>query len=85
MLDGSKHAAGEGEERGDELECAADDDAEEAEGKKDEPDKRIEKERGEGQGPAKKSEETEEQEVEHRIPFLRRLTAEAGEKFRSGR
>ena len=66
-LDRAEHAAGEGEECGDELECAAYDDADEAEGKQDEPDERIEDERGEGQGPAKESEKTEEQEVEHRV------------------
>ena len=64
-LDGSEHAAREGEERGDELECAADDDADEAEGKEDEPDERIEDEGGEGQGPAKEREQAKEQEVEH--------------------
>jgi hypothetical protein len=66
-LDRSEHAAGEGEERGDELECAADDDADEAEGKEDEPDEWIEDEGGEGQGPAKESEQAEEQEVDHRV------------------
>ena len=66
-LDGSQHAAGEAEERGDEVEGAADDDADEAEGEQDEPDERIEEQGGQREGPAEESEEAEEQEVEHRV------------------
>ena len=69
-LDGAEHAAGKGEERGDELEDAADYDTDEAEGQEDQPDQRIEDKGCDGQGPAKEGEKTEEDEVEHRIPFL---------------
>jgi hypothetical protein len=69
VLDGSEHAAGEREECGDEVECASDDDAYETEGQKEKPDEGKENERGEGQGPAKKGEETEEQKIEHRVSF----------------
>ena len=62
-LNSAEHAAGKGEERADEFKGAADYDADETEWQEDEPDERIEDERGEGKGPAKEGEETEEQEV----------------------
>ncbi len=68
-LDGAEHAAGEREECGDEFERASDDDADETEGKEDEPDEWEEDHGGEGQGPAKKGEETEEEKIEHRVSF----------------
>ena len=64
---GAEHAPGEGEERADELECAADNETDETEGQKNEPDEWKEDESCEGQGPAKEREKTEEQKAEHRI------------------
>ena len=55
-LDRAEHTAGKGEERGDELECAAYDYADKTEREQDEPDQRIEDEGRDGQGPAKESE-----------------------------
>jgi hypothetical protein len=64
-LDGAKEAAGEVEECGDELEGAADYDADEAEGQEDEPDQRVEEECGERKGPADYEKDEEEQKLEH--------------------
>ena len=64
-LDGAQQAAGEIEECGDKLECATDYDSDEAEGKEDQPDERIEEERREGQGPTEDHEDQKEQKVEH--------------------
>jgi hypothetical protein len=65
VLDGAEHAHGEIEECGDKLECATDYDSDEAEGKEDQPDERIEEERREGQGPTEDHEDQKEQKVEH--------------------
>jgi hypothetical protein len=66
-LDGAQHSSRKAEERGDEFEGAANYDADETEGKQDEPDERIEDQGCEGQGPAKEGEEAKEKEVEHRV------------------
>jgi hypothetical protein len=66
QLDGSEHASGKGEERADQLECAADDEADESEREQDQPDEWEENHGCQGQGPAEESEKTEEQEVKHR-------------------
>jgi hypothetical protein len=66
FLYGTEHAAGKVEERGDELEYAADREADEAEGKQDQPDQRIKQERGQRQGPADDEKNAEEQELEHK-------------------
>jgi hypothetical protein len=66
-LDGAQHSSRKAEERGDEFEGAANYDADEAEGKQDEPDERIEDQGCEGQGPAEEGEEAKEKEVEHRV------------------
>jgi hypothetical protein len=67
VLEGAEHAHGEVEECGDELEGATDYDSDEAEGQEDQPDQRIEEDRGEGQGPTEDHEDQKEQEVEHRF------------------
>ena len=54
MLDGAEHAHGEIEERGDELEGAADYDADETEGQEDQPDQRVEEERRERRGASRR-------------------------------
>ena len=70
------------EERGDKFEGAADYDADEAEGQEDQPDQRIEDQSCEGQGPAKESEKTEEQEVEHQVfRLLEEITLGGRKKF----
>jgi hypothetical protein len=66
-LDCAQHAAGEGEERGDEFEGAPYYDADKAEGQENQPDEWKENECSEGEGPAKEGEKAEEQEVEHRF------------------
>jgi hypothetical protein len=83
-LNGSQHSAGEAEECGDEFEGAADYDADESEGKKDEPDERIEDQGCEGQGPAKESEDAEEEEVEHRVLCLLKIERGMGGKVPAG-
>jgi hypothetical protein len=65
-LDGAEQAAGKVEERGDEFEYAADCEADEAEGKQDQPDQRIEQEREQRQGPADDEKNAEQQELEHK-------------------
>jgi hypothetical protein len=65
VLDGAEHAHGEIEESGDELESAADHDADETEGQEDQPDERIEEKRREGDGPTEDHEDQKEQKVEH--------------------
>ena len=66
MLDGAEHAAGEGEERADQLECSADYKADQPEWEEDQPDEGEEDYCCQRQGPAEESEKTEEKEVEHR-------------------
>ena len=66
MLDGAEHAAGKGEERADQLECSANDEADETEWKQDQPDQWEEDYGCQREGPAEESEKTEEKEVEHR-------------------
>ena len=66
-LNRPERANGEVEDGGDEGEGASYDDAYQAEGEQDEPDKWIEDQGGEREWPAEEGEDQEEQEVEHRI------------------
>jgi hypothetical protein len=59
-LDGTENAGGQREERADELKYTADGDANDAKGKKDEPDEGIEDERQERHWPADDEEDAEE-------------------------
>ena len=71
LLDGAKDAGGEGEEGGDELEDTADNDADQAKGKKDQPDERVEDQREEGRGPADDEEDQEEEKLHGAcLPFF---------------
>ena len=84
-LDCAEHADGQVEDGADELKGAFDDDADEAEGQKDEPDEREKNYGCERQGPAKESEKTEEQEVEHRFcSLLKRITFVGGKSSLGG-
>ena len=84
QLNGSEHAARKREERRDELECAAGDDADKAEGKEDKPDEREEDDGCEGEGPAEEGEEAEEKEVEHQVLCLLKIERWVGGKVPSG-
>ncbi len=72
VLDGAEEAAGEVEECGDQLECAADYEADEAEGQQNQPDQWVEEECGEREGPADYEKDQEEQKLEHRCVSLLR-------------
>jgi hypothetical protein len=84
VLNRSKHADWEIKDCGDELKCAFDDDAYEAEGQQDQPNQREEKERGQGKGPAEEGEEAKQKEVEHRVGCLLKIERWVGGKVPPG-
>ena len=83
-LGAAEDSGGEVEDGGDEGEGASYDDAYQAEGEQDEPDKWIEDQGGEREWPAEEGEDQEEQEVEHRIFLSLKDNACGGEKVPAG-
>ena len=67
LLDGAENAGGQGEEGGDEFEGAFDNDADQAEGQKEEPDDGVEDQRGKGERPADNEENEEEEKFDHSV------------------
>lgn len=70
MLDGAEGAHGQHEDGGDEGKDSGDGKTDDAEGQQDEPDERIEDERGEGKRPADHDKYAEEKKVEHDVVSL---------------
>jgi hypothetical protein len=67
-LDGAEDASGQQKNRGDELKCAMHYKADKPEGKQDQPNKRIENERRNCDGPADDKQDAEKQQLDHGLP-----------------
>jgi len=65
-LDGAKHAAWQRKERGNEVESSTNDNADKPEGQQHKPDERVKNDRGDGEGPARDEQNTEEEQLKHR-------------------
>lgn len=71
QLDGADDSSGKEEERGDQLEGAAHDDAYQSEGQQQKPDEWVEQHRDDGDRPAGDEQYTEEEQFKHGVSLLR--------------
>lgn len=70
VSDGADEAGGQEDDRRDQFQRAADGDADETEGKQEQPDDGVEHERQQGERPAEDEEQAPEKELQHRVHLI---------------